>query len=42
MSELCLYHKRNGGELVVAGAYVDDLLATGKNAAAVESYFVSL
>ena len=39
---MCLYHKLEGGELVVVGVYVNDLLATGMSVAAVESFFVSL
>ena len=42
LSDMCLYHKREGGELVVVGVYVNDLLATGMSVAAVESFFVSL
>uniref|UniRef100_A0AAV1VF06 Reverse transcriptase Ty1/copia-type domain-containing protein n=1 Tax=Peronospora matthiolae TaxID=2874970 RepID=A0AAV1VF06_9STRA len=32
---MCLYHKRDGDELVFVGVYVDDLLATGTSVAAV-------
>ena len=39
---MCLYHKRDGGELVVVGVYVDDLLATCTSVAAVERFFASL
>ena len=39
---MCLYHKREGSELVVVGVYVDDLLVTGTSVAAVENFFVSL
>uniref|UniRef100_A0AAV1UMW7 Uncharacterized protein n=1 Tax=Peronospora matthiolae TaxID=2874970 RepID=A0AAV1UMW7_9STRA len=42
VSDMCLYHKRDGEELVVVGVYVDDLLATGTSVAAVESFFASL
>ncbi|CAI5725092.1 unnamed protein product [Peronospora effusa] len=39
---MCLYWKQDGSDLVVAEVYVDDLLATGTNAAAVDRYFTSL
>ena len=42
MSDMCLYHKRDGDELVVVGVYVDDMLATGTSVAAVKSFFASL
>ena len=42
VSDMCLYHKRDGEELVVVGVYVDDLLATGTSVAAVKSFFASL
>uniref|UniRef100_M4BNX8 Reverse transcriptase Ty1/copia-type domain-containing protein n=1 Tax=Hyaloperonospora arabidopsidis (strain Emoy2) TaxID=559515 RepID=M4BNX8_HYAAE len=35
VTDICVYHKRDGDELVVIGVYVDDLLATGKSIAAV-------
>ena len=41
-SEMCFYWKRDGADLVVVGVYVDDLLATGKSAAAVDRFFHSL
>ena len=41
-SDMCLYHKRDRGELVVVDVYVDNLLAAGTSVAAVESFFVSL
>uniref|UniRef100_A0AAV1TQJ1 Reverse transcriptase Ty1/copia-type domain-containing protein n=1 Tax=Peronospora matthiolae TaxID=2874970 RepID=A0AAV1TQJ1_9STRA len=41
-SDMCFYWKREGADLVVVGVYVDDLLATGTSAAAVESLFESL
>ena len=41
LSDMCLYHKREGGELVVVGVYADDLLVTGTSVAAVEYFFVS-
>ena len=42
VSDMCLYHKRDGKELVFAGVYVDYLLATGTSVASIESYFASL
>uniref|UniRef100_A0AAV1VG86 Reverse transcriptase Ty1/copia-type domain-containing protein n=1 Tax=Peronospora matthiolae TaxID=2874970 RepID=A0AAV1VG86_9STRA len=39
---MCFYWKRDGDDLVVVGVYVDDLLATGTSAAAVERFFASL
>ena len=42
MSDMCLYHKRDGDELVVVGVYVDDMLATGTSVAVVERFFESL
>uniref|UniRef100_A0AAV1T508 Uncharacterized protein n=1 Tax=Peronospora matthiolae TaxID=2874970 RepID=A0AAV1T508_9STRA len=41
-SNMCFYWKRERADLVVVGMYVDDLLATGTSAAAVESLFESL
>uniref|UniRef100_A0AAV1T269 Reverse transcriptase Ty1/copia-type domain-containing protein n=1 Tax=Peronospora matthiolae TaxID=2874970 RepID=A0AAV1T269_9STRA len=41
-SDMCFYWKRDGDDLVVVGVYVDDLLATGTSAAAVERFFASL
>uniref|UniRef100_A0AAV1TI68 Uncharacterized protein n=1 Tax=Peronospora matthiolae TaxID=2874970 RepID=A0AAV1TI68_9STRA len=41
-SDMCFYWKHDGDDLVVVGVYVDDLLATGKSAAAVERFFASL
>uniref|UniRef100_A0AAV1TB36 Reverse transcriptase Ty1/copia-type domain-containing protein n=1 Tax=Peronospora matthiolae TaxID=2874970 RepID=A0AAV1TB36_9STRA len=41
-SDMCFYWKREGDDLVVVGVYVDDLLATGTSAAAVERFFASL
>ena len=41
MSDICLYHKRDSGELFVADVYVDYLLATEMSVAAVERFFVS-
>uniref|UniRef100_A0AAV1T2Z2 Reverse transcriptase Ty1/copia-type domain-containing protein n=1 Tax=Peronospora matthiolae TaxID=2874970 RepID=A0AAV1T2Z2_9STRA len=42
LSDMCFYWKRDGDDLVVVGVYVDDLLATGTSAAAVERFFASL
>ena len=42
VSDMCLYHKFYGKELVVVGVYVDDLLATGTSVAAVGSFFTIL
>uniref|UniRef100_A0AAV1TTK9 Reverse transcriptase Ty1/copia-type domain-containing protein n=1 Tax=Peronospora matthiolae TaxID=2874970 RepID=A0AAV1TTK9_9STRA len=41
-SDMCFYWKRDGDDLVVVSVYVDDLLATGTSAAAVERFFASL
>ncbi|CAI5716713.1 unnamed protein product [Peronospora effusa] len=41
-SDMCLYWKQDGSDLVVVGVYVDDLLATGTIAAAVDRFFTSL
>uniref|UniRef100_A0AAV1TTB1 Reverse transcriptase Ty1/copia-type domain-containing protein n=1 Tax=Peronospora matthiolae TaxID=2874970 RepID=A0AAV1TTB1_9STRA len=41
-SDMCFYWKRDGDDLVVAGVYVEDLLATGTSAAAAERFFASL
>uniref|UniRef100_A0AAV1T191 Integrase catalytic domain-containing protein n=1 Tax=Peronospora matthiolae TaxID=2874970 RepID=A0AAV1T191_9STRA len=41
-SDMCFYWKREGADLVVVGVYVDDLLATGTSAAAVEILYESL
>ncbi|CAI5734969.1 unnamed protein product [Hyaloperonospora brassicae] len=41
-SDMCLYRKNEGAELVVVGAYVDDLLVTGTSTAVVDRFFVSL
>uniref|UniRef100_A0AAV1VBX8 Integrase catalytic domain-containing protein n=1 Tax=Peronospora matthiolae TaxID=2874970 RepID=A0AAV1VBX8_9STRA len=41
-SDMCLYWKYEGAELVVVGAYVDDLLVTGTSTAVVDRFFVSL
>ena len=38
-SDICLYWKVDDGQLVVVGVYVDDLLATGADTAAVERFF---
>uniref|UniRef100_A0AAV1T842 Polyprotein n=1 Tax=Peronospora matthiolae TaxID=2874970 RepID=A0AAV1T842_9STRA len=40
--DMCLYLKNEGAELVVVGAYVDDLLVTGTSTAVVDRFFVSL
>ena len=42
VSNMCLYWKKDGRDLVIVGVYVDDLLATGTNAAAVDCFFASL
>ena len=42
ISDLCLYWQVEGGQLVIVGVYVDDLLATGTDAAAVDRFFVKL
>lgn len=42
MTDMCLYHKRDGDELVVVGVYVDQLLVPGTIVAVVESFFTSL
>ena len=39
VTEMCLYFRRDDEELVVVGVYVDDLLAVGTSAAAVEKLF---
>ena len=36
---MCLYWKVDDGQLVVVGVYVDDLLATRTDKAAVERFF---
>ena len=40
--DICLYWKRDGNDTVVVGVYVDDLLATGTGAAAVDRFFYIL
>ena len=42
VTDMCLYFRRDDGELVVVGVYVDDLLATGTSAAAVKKLFEGL
>ena len=42
VSDMCLYWKKDGRDLVIVGVYVDDLLATGTNAPAVDRFFASL
>ena len=42
VTDMYLYHRRDGDELVVVGVYVDDLLATGTSVEAVECFFTSL
>ena len=42
ISDICLYWQVEGGQLVIVGVYVDDLLATGTDAAAVDHFFVKL
>ena len=39
---MCFYWKRDCEDLVVVGVYVDNLLATGTSAAAVDRFFTSL
>ena len=39
---MCLYYQVECGQLVIVGVYVDDLLATGMDAAAVDRFFVKL
>ena len=39
VSDMCLYWKRDYKKIVVVGFYVDDLLVTGSNVAAVEWFF---
>ena len=39
---MCFYWKRDGNDIIVVDVYVDDLLATGTNAAAVDRFFPSL
>uniref|UniRef100_A0AAV1UQN3 Integrase catalytic domain-containing protein n=1 Tax=Peronospora matthiolae TaxID=2874970 RepID=A0AAV1UQN3_9STRA len=41
-SDMCLYWKNEGAELVVVGAYVDYFLVTGTSTAVVDRFFVSL
>ena len=36
---MCFYWKRDSEDIVVVSVYVDDLLATGTNAAAVDRFF---
>ena len=40
-SGMCLYWKRDGPDLVFVGVYVDDLLATGASAAAVDRFLAA-
>ena len=42
VTDMCLYYKHDDDEMVVVSIYVDDLLATGKSVAAVESFFTSM
>ena len=42
VADMCLYWKHDGKDTVVVGVYVDDLLATGTDAAAVDRFFASL
>lgn len=42
VSDMGLYWKKDGRDLVIVGVYVDDLLATGTDAAAVDRFFTSL
>uniref|UniRef100_A0AAV1TEW2 Integrase catalytic domain-containing protein n=1 Tax=Peronospora matthiolae TaxID=2874970 RepID=A0AAV1TEW2_9STRA len=42
VSDMCFYWKKDGRGLVIVGVYVDDLLATGTDAAAVDRSFASL
>lgn len=42
VSDMCLYHKRNGEEMFAVGFYVDDPLATGTRVASGEKLFMSL
>ena len=42
ISDICLYYQVECGQLVIVGVYVDDLLATGTDAAAVDRFFVKL
>ena len=42
VTDMCLYFRRDYGELVVVGVYVDDWLATGKIAVALEKLFEGL
>ena len=42
VSNMCLYWKLDGKGIVVVGVYVNDLLVTGTNAAAVDCFFEGL
>ena len=42
VADMCLCHKQDGEDVGVVGVYVDDLLATGTSAVAVNNRFASL
>jgi hypothetical protein len=42
LTDMCVYHRRRGGVLVVVGVYVDDLLVTGMQQQAVDAFFGEL
>ncbi|KAE9098045.1 hypothetical protein PF006_g23440 [Phytophthora fragariae] len=42
LTDMCVYHRRREGILVVVGVYVDDLLVTGMEQQAVDAFFGEL
>ena len=42
VSDMCLYWKRDGKDIVVVGVYVNDLLVTGRNVATVDCFLEGL
>jgi hypothetical protein len=42
LTDMCVYHRRKEGVLVVVGVYVDDLLVTGMKQQAIDAFFGEL
>lgn len=42
ITDMCLYHKRDGNDMTIVGVYVDDLLVTASKPDLVEDFFVTM
>ena len=41
-TDMCIYYKSMGNDMIVVGVYVDDVLVTATTAALVQDFFISM